>query len=182
MTATQATLAAMLADGNDGRTTTKGRAVYPPAGVYSVIPDSIQTPNNPQVKVINIHFDLAECLSTPDRDVQGRKMSTAFWCNNPDAVQRSADQLSYAIHGHPANAQVTMGEVAGQIIELSKADEWIVDREVVPGRDSGVFFTRDRFYTPDRWAAKEDVNITSEIVQDSGEALDADIADELAAA
>jgi hypothetical protein len=178
MTDQKAKLAAMLARGNEGATTTKGRDVYPPAGVYRVTPQNIVVPDDPNVNVINVHFLIDEVIDG-NAGTKGRNLSAAFWCNNPDAVQRSADQVSYALTGRPANAKMTMGDVAQHLITLSETKEFIVDRTVVQGNTAQ--FPRDRFYTPDRWAKKQpqaafktisDVNGTSgQDVEEAQEAL-----------
>jgi len=155
MKATREALTDRFTEGNDGQTITKHVETYPPTGVYRVSGGEVHMPENADIKVANIHFDIDECLSHPGFVQTGRELRTAFWGNSQDVINRTKGQLSYALTGKPTSAQVTMVDIVEQCFDMAEAGAWIVDREIKAGNTPGVEFIRDRFYTPARWDAQQ---------------------------
>jgi len=156
MKAERGQIAAKFRKGNNGKTLSKHVETYPPQGVYRLSGGEVHTPENPDILVANLHFDVDECLSNPSFVIRPDKvLRSAFWGNDEDVINRTKGQLSYALTGKPTSAQVTMEDIDDQCHDMADMGEWIVDREIKAGKTPGVEFVRDRFYTPARWDAQQ---------------------------
>jgi len=154
MKATRDELIRRFREGNDGETLSEHVETYPPTGVWKVSGGEVHMPENPEIKVSNLHFDVDECLSDPKFNLTGKQLRSAFWGSSKKVINRTKGQLSYALHGKPTSAQVTMEDIIDQTFDIAEAGTWIVDREIKAGDKPGVEFIRDRYYTPERWEAQ----------------------------
>lgn len=167
----------LITEGNGGQTLVKAPETFPPKGIYRLSNGQVQ-PLTANSKAINVTFDLDECVNNSNLDVKGKRFNTALWINSPKSIERSRNQLSWAVNGAPASGQATARDVALMAFELANG-EWIVDRDITQG-DTQVFI-RDRFYTEARWNNRPDKDARVTGYKDLGPS-DEPSADEIAEA